>query len=337
MSAVDATRSHRFVPSTPFVPAKGLRSAHAQTIFANLVRRPKLPALHRERFELPDGDFVDVDRLDARPEAPHLLVLHGLEGSTKSGYVAEILRLASVRGWGAAALNFRSCSGEPNRLARSYHSGDTGDSLHVLTALRARTRGPWGAVGFSLGGNVLLRLLAEQRDRVPLEAAVAISVPYDLRACARTLDTGGGLTAVYRVRFLRTLKRKAMQKSLRHRDTIDRERVRRVRGIEAFDDVVTAPIHGYRNGADYYDRCSSGPVLERIERPTLLISSSDDPLVPLPLPQVRSGFVSTLYTDAGGHVGFVSGTPLRPRFWAEEQALRFLEERLATSQRDLPR
>jgi len=316
-----------FQPDEPFRPAAHLESPHAQTLFAALVRPVRAPPLVRERWNMPDGDFVDVDFLPAPPAAPHLLVLHGLEGSTKSSYVAELLRGAHRRGWGAAALNFRSCSGEQNRLARFYHSGDTADALFVASRLRARITGPLFGVGFSLGGNVLLVLLARAGREAPFEAAAAISVPYDLHACARVLDRGAGIYRLYRWWFLRSLRRKALEKLKSHPGSFDSKPVRRARGIEAFDDVVTAPLHGFRDAADYYAQSSSGPLLVQIRRPTLLISAKDDPLAPAPLPEpaLENNSLAALVTERGGHVGFVAGSMRKPKYWAEQQALDFLQ------------
>ena len=318
--------------ASTFRPARGLASPHLQTIYAALVRPTRTPPLVRQRLETPDGDFLDVDRLRVDPEAPHLLVLHGLEGSSRAGYVAATIRAAAARGWGVVALNFRSCSGEPNRQPRFYHSGETGDARFVLERLRAEVRGPWLGVGFSLGGNVLLRLLAETGAECPLRAAAAVSVPFDLHRCARALDRpGSGWMALYRHVFLRSLKRKAIAKARCHPGLLDAARIRAVRGIEAYDDAVTAPLHGWASAAAYYAACSSGPALSRIARPTLLISAEDDPLAPaaaLPADVHDNGNLEVVRAAHGGHVGFVGGSLLRPRFWAEEQAVAFLAERL---------
>ncbi len=318
-----------FQPTEPFTPARGLRSAHAQTVFASLARSAKVPPLRRERWETPDGDFVDVDVLTGQPAAPALLVLHGLEGSSRSGYVAAVLRGVAARGWSAFAMNFRSCSGEPNRLPRSYHSGATEDPAWALRRLKERHGGPLHAVGFSLGGNVLLRLLAEEGEACLLSRAVAVSVPFDLSRCASELDRPGDPWALlYRARFLRTLKRKALEKAERHAGALSVERIRAARGLRDFDDAVTAPLHGYQSAAEYYARCSSAPVLDRIRRPTLLISALDDPFCPFEVPASARANprVQVLSTRHGGHVGFVAGSLWRPRFWAEAQALAFLEQ-----------
>ncbi|HSP78906.1 MAG TPA: alpha/beta fold hydrolase, partial [Myxococcaceae bacterium] len=305
-------------PPLPFVPAPGLASPHAQTIYASLVRPTQAPPLRRERRELPDGDFVDLDSFDGAPGAPHVVALHGLEGSSRAGYVLAILRGAAERGWGATALNFRSCSDEPNRLARSYHSGDIGDALAVMEHLRSRLTGPLYAVGFSLGANVLLRLLEETGDASPVEAAAAMSTPFDLDACSRAIDGPGPFMRLYRERFLLSLKRKAREKLRRFPEAFDGPAVERARSLRAFDDAFTAPLHGFRDAAHYYAEASSGPHLHAIRRPTLLLSAQDDPMIPAStLPRDVSGnpHLELVITEHGGHVGFVAASPLRPSFW----------------------
>lgn len=321
-----------FAPSEPFVPAAGLANAHAQTIAGAFLRSPRAPRLRRERWDLPDTDFIDVDILDAPPSAPHILVLHGLEGSAKSGYVLEVLRGAAERGWGAYALNFRSCSGEPNRLPRAYHSGETEDARYALRRLRDRTRGPLLAMGFSLGGNVIMKLVAEDADASPLASAVAVSTPFDLAACARSLDTTKSATAIYRRVFLLSLRAKALSKDRSHPGLIDVAGLRSARGIAAFDEAVTARLFGFESAADYYAKSSSGPMLSKIRRPCLAINAKDDPMVPPEtLPDVDANpNVSWLRSGRGGHVGFIAGSVLRPRFWAEREGLQFLEKHAVT-------
>ncbi|MDY7232110.1 hydrolase [Hyalangium rubrum] len=318
----------RFQPNEPFTPAAGLASPHSQTIYAALVRPSRAPLVRRERRELPDGDFVDLDTFDGAPGSPHVLALHGLEGSSKAGYVTAILRGAAERGWGATALNFRSCSGEPNRLARSYHSGEIGDALAVMKYLRTRITGPLYAVGFSLGANVLCRLLEETGAEAPVAAAASVSAPYDLDACCRKLDRPGPFQRLYRDRFLRTLKHKGREKLRRFPGAFDRKAMEAAHTIRAFDDSVTAPLHGFRDAAHYYAEASSGPRLHAIQRPTLLLSSCDDPMLEEPVipPQASSNpHLSIVLTERGGHVGFVSGRMHSPRFWGEAQVLAFFD------------
>lgn len=315
---------------TSFKPMPGATGGHAQTMLAAFLRSPGPVPVHRHRWETPDGDFVDVDQLHAPNEAPHVLVLHGLEGSSKAGYVRETLRLLHQKGFGAVALNFRSCSGEPNRQLRTYNSGDITDARFVISQLRARgITGPLYGVGFSLGGSVLLNLLAKTGDDCPLDGACAISVPFDLGACAGLLDRGEGLTRVYRDLFLATLKAKSLGKARAHPGVLDPDAIRRARGLRAFDDVVTAPLFGFDSADAYYAACSSGPQLHLIRRPTLLITSEDDPLAPaslLPEDARKNPNLSLLITARGGHVGFMSGTPRQPHWWAEEQAVQFFAQ-----------
>jgi hypothetical protein len=313
-----------------FAPARGLEGGHAQTIFAHLARPRHRPPVVRERWDLPDGDVLEVDYLRAlEPRAPHVLILHGLEGSSEASYVAAVLRDCAARGWGALAMNHRSCAGE-NRLARSYHAGETGDPAYAAHRLRERAGGgPVVGIGFSLGANMLLKLLGEAGDAAPLDAGVAVSAPYDLAGSARALDERLGLHTAYRLRFVRSMRAKALAKARRFPGSLDAARAARVRTLREFDDVVTAPLHGYRGVADYYARASAGAAAVReIRRPTLLVSAADDPMVPgaqFPAGAAEANpRVAPLLLPSGGHVGFVAGSLTAPVFWAERAAVRWL-------------
>jgi len=288
-------------------------------------------ALRRERVATRDGDFVDLDWLDApaRARAPLLLVLHGLEGSCRSHYVRGVLALARAAGWRAVMLNFRSCSGEPNRLPRFYHSGDTGDLDEIVSRLVQREPDvPLAALGVSLGGNVLLKWLGEQGAAAPanVRAAVGISVPFALEPCARALDRGFQKW-VYTASFMRSFKDKVRAKARVHGAFVDLDAVRRARTFAAYDRVVTAPLHGFADELDYWRRASCAPFLSRIRPPTLLLSAADDPFVPpeaLPDPATLPRHVSLHVSARGGHVGFVDGPPWRTSSWAERRAMEFL-------------
>lgn len=277
----------------------------------------------------PDGDFVDLDWLPGPPAGPVLLVLHGLEGMARSHYVAGLFDLARARGWRAAVLWFRSCSGELNRLARFYHSGDTGDLDWVLRTLGAREPSVRvGAVGISIGGNVLLKWLGEHGDAAPkaLRAAVAISVPFDLVQCARVMDQGFQ-KAVYTASFMRSFHAKTRAKAQAYPGFVDLDAALSARTFAAYDRAVTAPLHGFADEVDYWTRASSGPYLARIRRPTLLINAVDDPFVPASsLPDVAAlpECVQAEFVPSGGHVGFIEGPPWRTRSWAERRAVEFL-------------
>jgi predicted alpha/beta-fold hydrolase len=261
------------------------------------------------------------------------LILHGLEGSSSSHYVRGLLRHASARRWRAVVLNFRSCSGELNRRPRFYHSGDTGDLDEVVSRLVAREPElRLGAVGVSMGGNVLLKWLGEGGMNVPkqLVAAAVISVPFDLTASARVLARGFR-RAVYTENFMRTMRRKVVAKARQFPGFVDVEAARRARTFGEYDRVVTAPLHGFADEHDYWTRASSGPYLGRVRRPTLLINALDDPFVPpesLPDPATLPDDVTAEFVPHGGHVGFVEGPPWRTESWAERRAVAFLAQAL---------
>jgi predicted alpha/beta-fold hydrolase len=261
-------------------------------------------------------------------------MLHGLEGSVRSHYVGGLLAQARARNWGATVLVFRGCGSEPNVARRFYHSGETADLDFVFTTLAARWPDSlWLMAGVSLGGNVLLKWLGERGPDVAesLRAAAAISVPFDLEAGA--LHISGGFSRVYDRSFLRSLRDKAMAKLERFSDLFDREKLERARSVLDFDDAVTAPVHGFRNARDYYEKSSSLGFLPRITLPTLLLSSSDDPFLPPRLlsdvERVASGnpALNVEFHSTGGHVGFVAGSvPWKAFYYAEWRAFRFFEE-----------
>jgi predicted alpha/beta-fold hydrolase len=314
----------------PFEPARWLRDRHAQTMFGPLLRFTPRVAVQRERWELADGDFIDVDRVAGPALAPLLVVLHGLEGSSSAHYVRGLLAQAVERRWRALAINFRSCSGEPNRLLRSYHSGETGDLGEAVRRARAESpQAPLLAAGCSLGGNVLVKWLGEQGDAAGVQAAAALSVPFDLKVSAQALDAPGVMSWVYRTRFLRSLKRKALKKARRFPQNIDAPRVRAARTLFEFDEALTAPIHGFAGAEDYWAQSSSGPWISKVRVPLLLLSSEDDPFIPAScLPRDSSNpHVRLELTPQGGHLGFVAG-PLLPWFWAERRAAEFLASHL---------
>ncbi len=326
----------RTMASGDFRPAWWCRGRHLQTLWGRLARRRPYVPTTRVRWTTPDGDFLDLDFTDGPVNSPFLLILHGLEGSSNRKYVRGFLSLARGRGWRGVALNFRSCSGSMNRAPRLYHSGETRDLDWVISELTKREPGaPILAVGVSLGGNVLLKWLGEEAERTPddVRAAVAISTPYDLGESARKMSKGLG--RLYTHFFLRTLRAKALEKARQYPDLLDEKAIRKARNWRAYDDAVTAPLHGFQNAEDYWSRCSSIFQLENIRRPVLLISARDDPFVPassLPEEQVeKSEWLQAEFTRRGGHVGFVSGVfPWRPVYWAEHRAVEFLSEFVPT-------
>ncbi len=304
------------------------RNRHLQTFWGPLVRRGRLP-LRRERIETPDGDFLDLDWLDGADGAPLVLLLHGLEGTVRSHYIVGMLREIAARGWRGVVLNFRSCSGELNRLPRFYHSGDTGDLDAVVARLAAHEPDVrLGAVGVSIGGNVLLKWLGERESHAPkqLRAAAALCVPFDIGACARVLDRGFE-RAVYTMNFLRSMKQKVQRKARVYPGFVDIEAARRARTFAEYDRAVTAPLNGFADEVDYWTRTSSRPYLARIRATTLVINALDDPFVPpdsLPDPATLPPCVRLVLTPCGGHVGFVDSPRPGRASWAERRVIDFL-------------
>ncbi len=320
--------------SDAFVPAWWLPGRHAQTVGARATRPRGGVRLTRERLTTPDSDFLDLDWAEtaAGPlgDAPLAVVLHGLEGSAQSGYALETYRQLARLGVAAVGLNFRSCSGELNRAPRLYHSGETGDLRFVIGVLARRFPGrPLAAVGFSLGGNVLLKYLGEegqsgqaQQGRGALVAAAAVSVPYDLAAGAACTERG--VARAYVWRLLRSLRRKLRARADTLGNRMDLGRALAARTFREFDDAATAPLHGFAGADDYYRRSSSAGFLGAIRVPTRLIHAVDDPFLPgTAVPRevaARNAALDPQFTERGGHVGFVSGPPWRRVYWAERMA-----------------
>lgn len=326
--------------STDFSPAWFLPGPHFQTMWGRLVRPRRLVKLRREALALPDGDELMLDHLEGSKRGVHFVMMHGLEGSSQSVYMQGTLSAIARHGYPATVMNFRSCARAPgslfrmlpNRRPRFYHSGDTADFDFVVRTLRERLPGvTLVAFAASLGGNVLLKWLGENPDQTLIAAAATLSVPYDLGAGARHLETTP-LGRFYVSRFLKTLKKKIMREDIA--PLLDLERVRRTRTFWEFDDAATAPLHGFRDADDYYSRSSSINFLGRIKTPTLAVNAEDDPFVPLEaLERARravSPAIDFRTTKAGGHVGFISGrAPWRCEYWAEELVVRWLLERVA--------
>ncbi len=343
ISLLESARAHNIavihqIPQS-FKPAWWCRSGHAQTIWAATLRvMPSVP-LKREQWETPDGDFLNIDRVSAKVGQPTLIVLHGLEGSSATTHVRGFLRAAFDLGWQGLGVNFRSCGGEPNRLRRFYHGGETTDLHWIIERLSKQDPNALiFCVGISLGGNVLLKYLGEQADGAPaqLRAAAAISTPFDLAASAHAFEKDS-FNRIYMRRLVRSLKQKAFHKLKRYPDLADHRRLAAVRTIVEFDEVVTAPLNGFADAKSYWQASSSKRFLASIRRPALLINAMDDPLVPadsLPRQEevAKNPRLSALFTEAGGHVGFVAGEwPNQPLFWAQESAIYFLTEHMKSA------
>ena len=310
----------------PYRAPRWLPGGHLQTIYPAVALTKPAVDYRRERWMTPDQDFVDVDLVDGHPRAPWVVLLHGLEGSSGSHYARSLMAAVRQRGWNGAVPHFRGCSGEPNLQARFYHSGDSEEVGWMLARLRERAHGPLYAAGVSLGGNALLRWLGETGPgRTHVDAAAAVSAPLDLAAGGAAL--GAGFNRLYTRMFLRTLKPKSLSKLDRFPGLFDREALLAARDLYAFDNVVTAPLHGYRDTNDYWDRASARHVLDAIAVPTLVLNARNDPFLPGEyLPRTASRAVVLEYPLEGGHVGFASGPWPGRLDWLPQRLLRFFDD-----------
>lgn len=315
---------------TPYIAPPWLPGGHAQTIWP-VVRKGTPPPYRRQRRETPDGDFIDVDWL-ATPEeagAPLVILFHGLEGSSSSHYAAAMMHALAARGWGGVVPHFRGCSGEPNRLPRAYHSGDSAEIDWVLRRLRGQfPHRRIFVVGVSLGGNALLKWAGEQEQaaRDVVQAVAGVCAPLDLTAAGRALERG--FSRVYAKNFLITLKANSAAKLARHPGLFDAARMRAARTLYEFDDAVTAPLHGFRDADDYWLRASSKPWLGGIRLPALVLNAQNDPFLPrtaLPGAAEVAATVTLDYPAGGGHVGFVAGVFPGRLDWLPQRLLSFFD------------
>jgi len=292
-----------------------LPGGHLQTIWPALHGRRALgahpPPYQRERWDTPDGDFVDVDFCFGRRSAPWLVLFHGLEGSSSSHYALAFAEVARAQGWSYAVPHFRGCSGEINRAPRAYHSGDFEEIGWLLARLRQRAGAPVHAVGVSLGGNALLRWAEEAGSSAAQDAhaVAAVCSPIDLAAGGRAIGRGFN-RQVYTRMFMRSMRPKALAKLAQYPGLFDRQRMLAARDLYEFDNLFTAPLHGYRDTDDYWARASAKPHLAQIRIPALVLNARNDPFVPAAsLPQAHQvGSCVTLWQPRhGGHVGFPDG------------------------------
>lgn len=317
-----------------FVPAWWLRNAHIQTMAAKILRRNRSIETRTETLELPDGDFVDLawtEQVSSQCVRPIVAVLHGLEGSKDSHYATGILSAIKANGWIGVLMHFRGCSGRPNRMAKSYHSGQTCDvdffSRHLAKNYPQAKK---AIVGFSLGGNVLTRYLAEQKEPV-YQAASVICAPLDLASCSKRINRG--FSRIYQKYLVDMLKASALKKiNLDLLHNIDKESLLSISSIREFDERVTAPVNGFIDADDYYQQASGRDVLNKVTTPCLVIHASDDPF----LCHTNTVAVSELpkhitfeVSSYGGHVAFISGNnPFKPKYWLETHVPEFFARHL---------
>ncbi len=313
-----------------FNPTWWLSNRHLQTIFPSLLRKRPTISLTSERLELPDGDFIDLEWTQ-RNHGPLIIVLHGLEGNLQSHYVCGLLKALQTHGFNVVFMYSRGCSGEPNRLARRYHAGETGDIHHVLSVLSKREPDrPIAAVGISLGGNALLKYLGEQGGNTQIKAAVAVSVPFDLNISASALEHG--FARYYQRHLVDKLKTAIAEKHRTVSLPFPLPDLDQVHTLRQFDDQITAPLHGFNGVDDYYTQSSCRQYLKNIRIPTLILHAKDDPfMTPAAIPgkDELSGSIDLHLTEHGGHVGFIHGNPpIKPHYWLEESIPAWLKQGL---------
>ncbi|MFT4048028.1 MAG: hydrolase [Solimonas sp.] len=338
MNAPPPAAAHGRIIRSEFRPHPWLRGPHAQTLLPTLLRPPPKIDFAIETLELPDGDFVRIGWAGRETPGGRVAVLvHGLTGGFFSKYLRGLGRVLVAAGWRVAALELRGGADTPNRVARSYHHGDTGDLRHLLRLLKQRDpRARLAVVGWSLGANVVLKAMGEEGADAPVEAAVAASAPFLLEPCAHKLRTG--FARVYQNHLMRELRvMLGRKRDLLARAGVDYAAIERARDFFALDDAYTAPLNGYADARDYYARCSCGSFLKTIGRPTLVINAADDPFMArdiLPGPEALAPPVTVEVSRRGGHVGFIAADA-RGRFswWLEQRIAGWLAQAMPAGER----
>ncbi|GAA5645658.1 hydrolase [Vibrio proteolyticus] len=311
---------------TQFIAATGLKNPHLQTLAPRFIRKKALFDPFWQTLDTPDGDFLDLAwseawQSDAAQTKPLFILFHGLEGCFYSPYANGLMHAFTQDGWLAVMMHFRGCSGKPNNLARAYHSGEVEDARLFLEHLQCLfPHQPKVAVGISLGGNMLANYLARYNDDPILSAATIVSAPLDLAACSERIEQG--FSQVYKKYLLSSLKRNALRKHhlLKGELDVSYEHIKRVTRLYESDDLITAPLHGFKDARDYYQQCSGIHCLKQIRIPTQIIHAKDDPfMTEAVIPKfVLPDNIDYRLFDHGGHVGFLSGSALKPHFWLEE-------------------
>ncbi len=310
-----------------FKPAWWLKNAHMQTLWASKARRQKPYPYQQEILQLPDGDFVELAWNNSNSKKL-VCLFHGLEGSLKSQYATGLFNALTDAGYRVVLMHFRSCGEQNNRLLRSYHSGETGDIAFLFDCVRKRGFDLYAAVGVSLGGNALLKYLGSNPAITPAKA-VSISAPILLNLCSDRLDKG--FSRIYLAYLLKTLKQKTREKQkLFEQHNIPFPELEKINSFWSFDNEVTAPVHGFANVTEYYEKNSARQFLKNIKTPTLMLHAKDDPFMTtavIPDASELSEQVILELSEHGGHVGFVSGNnPLRPKYWINRRIVEYLEK-----------
>lgn len=316
-----------------FTPAFGLSNSHLQTLLPTFIRNNLMFTGINQTLELNDGDFVDLvwteKPISTEPTKPIVIVFHGLEGSIDSTYVKGMMLSIKKQGWIGLLMHFRGCSNKPNRLARGYHSGETGDAKQLLNWLYIHyPKHSLAAIGFSLGGNMLLKLQAELANASPFKAVVSVCAPILLSACADRLKNG--FSKIYQTYLVGHLKNKLNIKAHQHNYValinLTPHKIKQLKTFWQFDDLVTAPLHGFLGVDDYYEKSSALQYLKNIQSPSLIIQSLDDPFMTpdiIPDESQLSENITLELSDYGGHVGFIGGSILHPQYWLEDRVLEY--------------
>ncbi|WP_016832184.1 YheT family hydrolase [Herbaspirillum lusitanum] len=312
-----------------YIAPRWLPGGNLQTIYpSTFIAKPPV-RFRRERWDTPDDDFIDVDFVDGQPGQPLVVLFHGLEGSSDSHYCRALMAAVAARGWTGVVPHFRGCSGEINLAPRFYHSGDSSELDWILRRLgthrAAIGAGKFYATGVSLGANALLRWLGESQHQAEfIDAACAVSAPLDLAGGGAAL--AHGFNRIYSHVFLRTMRPKCLVKLDQFPGLFSRDALLQARDLYTFDNIVTAPLHGYRNTEDYWDRASAKHILHDITVPTLVLNAKNDPFLPPQyLPKSAAACVKLEYPEEGGHVGFPTGAPPGDLGWLPQRMLHFLE------------
>jgi uncharacterized protein len=330
----DADLPHAASNSLDYRAPWWLPGGHLQTVWASLYSPKASATYRRERWDTtpngkPDGDFIDVDIVDGKPDKPVLLHFHGLEGSSQSQYALGFMARCQALGWTGIVAHFRGCSGEMNRLPRAYHSGDSTEIDWIVRRVAAQfPQQRIFAVGVSLGGNAMLKWLGERGSESAslLHGAAAVSAPVDLMAAGEAL--GRGFSLNYARHFLSTMQAKAERMHANHPDAFDVAAMRAAKSLRQYDDIVTGPLHGYRDTDDYWTRASSKPGLADVAVHTLVLNAKNDPFLPasaLPTKAQVSSHVTLHFPEQGGHVGWPAPVFPGRTTWLTDRVFHFLQ------------
>ena len=318
--------------SHAFTPTFWMKNKHLQTLYQTFFRKTTSPIFEIEEFILEDGDFTEVywnKSKNAQDTTPIVILFHGLTGSYQSPYIEGMMKILVQEGYNTALMHFRGCSGKANKLARSYHSGETGDASYFINSLYLRyPNAKLYAIGFSLGGNMLLKLLGEVKQSTPLNAAISVSPPLELDTCANAIHKG--FSRIYERRLVRELNATLIKKySLMDMQNLigyTTKEVKKFKTFWDFDGAYTAPVHGFDSAQEYYTKCSSRQFLKDIHIPTLIVHAMDDPFMDpsmFPDKSELSNSVELELNKNGGHVGFIEGSFFKPKYWLEERVVDF--------------